>query len=338
MKILVTGGTGFIGSHTVVELLNQNHEVVIVDNLFNSKEYVLERIKRITNKMPIFYKCDLCDIETMDSIFKKEKIECVIHFGALKSGADSIKNPGLYYHNNIDSTHVMVLLMEKYGVDKMIFSSSATVYGNSKNVPITEEEQIGDVISPYGMSKYLDELYLKHRATSTKKYKVVVFRYFNPIGAHPSGLIGEDSPDDVPNNLMLYMLKVALGELPYLRVFGDDYNTPDGSGVRDYIHVVDLALGHVAAINYFPIMSNQFEVFNLGTGHGFTVYELVNAFEKVNGIKIPCKIAPRRPGDVEISYACVDKANKLLGWKTKFTKEECVRDAWKFIKNENNKI
>ena len=332
MKILVTGGTGFIGSHTAVELLNKNHDVVIVDNLCNSKEYVVDRIKDITNKSCTFYNCDLCDIESMEAIFKKERIDCVMHFGALKSGADSINEPGLYYHNNIDSTRVIVSLMEKYGVDKMVFSSSATVYGNSKNVPIKEDERVGDVISPYGMSKYLIELYLNHRANTTKKFKVVALRYFNPIGAHPSGLIGEDSPFDIPNNLMLYLLKVASGDLPYLRIYGDDYDTPDGSGIRDYIHVVDLALGHVASIDYFSKMSNQFEVFNLGTGRGFTVYELVNAFEKINGIKIPCKVAPRRQGDVEISYACVDKANKLLNWKAKYTKEDCVRDAWNFYK------
>lgn len=330
MNILVTGGAGFIGSHTVVELLNKNYNVVVVDNLCNSKPYVLENIKKITGKDFKFYKADITDMQAMDNIFLKENIDCIIHFAALKSGADSIKNPGLYYANNMESTYVLVTLMEKYNVNKIVFSSSATVYGNSKNVPIKENEIIGTVISPYGMTKYLNELYLSNRAEGGKRFKAIAFRYFNPIGAHPSGLIGEDSPDDIPNNLMLYMLKVANKELPYLNIFGNDYKTKDGSGIRDYIHVVDLALGHVAAIDYFEKMQNNYEVFNLGTGNGFTVLELVKAFEDVNNVKIPYKIAQRRPGDVEISYACVDKANNLLGWKACRTKEDCVRDAWKF--------
>lgn len=333
MKILVTGGTGFIGSHTVVELLNKNHEVVVVDNLINSKIGVVDRIKKITNKDFVFYNADICDFSAMDEIFKKEHFDCVIHFAALKSGADSIKNPGLYYHNNIDGTFVIVSLMEKYNVSKMIFSSSATVYGNSKNVPILETEEIGSVISPYGMTKYLIELYLKNKSEESKQFKVVAFRYFNPIGAHPSGLLGEDSPDKTPNNLMLYLLKVAKGELPYLRIFGNDYNTKDGSGIRDYIHVVDLSLGHVAALDYFDDMKNNFDVFNLGTGHGYTVYELVHSFERVNNIKIPCQVTGRRPGDVEISFASVNKANKLLKWKAKYSIDDCVRDAWNFSKN-----
>ena len=209
MKVLVTGGVGFIGSHTVVELLNKNYDVVVVDNLANSKEYILERIKAITSKDFAFYKCDLCDLIDLENVFASEKPDVIIHFAALKSGAESIVNPGLYYHNNIDSTHNLVSLMEKYGVKKMVFSSSATVYGNSKNVPIKETEPIGDVISPYGMTKYLDELYLSNRSESTGKFKVIAFRYFNPIGAHPSGLIGEDSTDNIPTNLMLYLLKVA---------------------------------------------------------------------------------------------------------------------------------
>jgi len=332
MKVLVTGGTGFIGSHTVVELLNKGYDVVVVDNFCNSKRYVIDRIKQLTNKNFSFYECDLCNKSELEKVFKSESIDAVIHFAALKSGADSIRNPGLYYHNNIDSTHNLVDLMEKYGVKRIIFSSSATVYGNSKNVPIRENEPVGNVISPYGMTKYLDELYLFNRAELTKDFKVIAFRYFNPIGAHPSGLIGEDSPDDVPNNLMLYLLKVANKELPYLNIFGDDYNTPDGTGIRDYIHVVDLALGHISAISYFDRMESYSEVFNLGTGKGHTVKELVKSFEKINRINIPCKIAPRRPGDVEISFACVDKANDKLNWKATLTLDDCVRDAWNFKK------
>ena len=327
---LVTGGVGFIGSHTVVELLNKNYDVVIVDNLCNSKEYVLDRIYQITGKKPVFYKVDVTDMNAMEDIFQKENIDCVIHFAALKSNADSIVHPDVYYANNMQSTFVLLTLMRKYGVKKIVFSSSATVYGNNENVPIKETEVIGEVISPYGMTKYLNELYLKDRAESTKDFKCVALRYFNPIGAHPSGLLGEDSPDDIPNNLMLYLLKVANKELPYLNIFGDDYRTPDGSGIRDYIHVVDLALGHIAAIEYLDKMDKQYDVFNLGTGGGHTVLELVNIFEKVNGVKVPYKVAPRRPGDVETSFAAVDKARVLLHWQTKYRLEDCLRDAWNF--------
>lgn len=331
MKVLVTGGMGFIGSHTVVELLNKNYDVIIVDNLCNSKEYVLDRIYKITGKKPVFYKVDVTDYKAMDEVFKNEHIDCVIHFAALKSNADSIVHPGMYYSNNIASTFVLLSLMKKCNVNKIVFSSSATVYGNNEHVPIKETEIIGEVISPYGMTKYLNELYLKDRAESTKDFKCVALRYFNPIGAHPSGLIGEDSPDDIPNNLMLYLLKVANKELPYLNIFGDDYHTTDGSGIRDYIHVVDLALGHIAAIEYLDRMTDkQFDVFNLGTGNGHTVLELVRTFEKVNGVEVPYKVAPRRPGDVEISYAAVDKAKELLHWQTKYNLEDCLRDAWKF--------
>lgn len=335
MKILVTGGAGFIGSHIIVELLNRNHEVVCVDNFCNSKRSVIRAIKSITGKEFKLYDCDICDMKALDSIFKEENIQCVIHFAALKSGADSIKNPGLYYSNNITSTFNVVTLMEKYGVKRLVFSSSATVYGNNKNVPIKENEPIGNVISPYGMTKYLDELYLKDRSSSTKKFKAIAFRYFNPIGAHPSGLIGEDSPDDIPNNLMLYLLKVANKEIPYLNIFGDDYNTSDGSGVRDFIHVVDLAIGHVDAVDYFDKMNDSyFDVFNLGTGTGHTVLELVSLFEKVNGVKVPCKISGRRPGDVEISYASVDKAKEKMGWESKYSLADCLADAWRFKINK----
>lgn len=336
MKILVTGGAGFIGSHTIVELLKLGHDVVCVDNFCNSKKTVISKIKEIAKKDFKLYECDICNYGSMEHIFINEKIDCVIHFAALKSGNDSISNPGLYYSNNINSTFVLVSLMEKYGVTKLIFSSSATVYGNNLNVPIKETEVIGNVISPYGMTKYLNELYLKDRAESIRKFKVVAFRYFNPIGAHPSGIIGEDSPDDIPNNLMLYLLKVANKELPYLNIFGGDYHTPDGSGIRDYIHVVDLALGHIKAIDYFDKMDGYYDVFNLGTGSGHTVLELVHEFERVNNIKIDYKIIGRRAGDVEISYASVDKANKKLNWCAKYTLADCVRDAWNFKRMNRN--
>ena len=336
MKVLVTGGAGFIGSHTIVELLNKNYEVVCVDNFCNSKRSVIDKIKTITNKNFVLYDCDICDYDRLEQIFKNENIDIIIHFAALKSGADSIQNPGLYYANNINSTFNIVSLMEKYNVKKLVYSSSATVYGNSQNVPIKEEEPIGNVISPYGMTKYLTELYLKDKATSSRKFKVIAFRYFNPIGAHPSGLIGEDSPDDIPNNLMLYLLKVANKELDSLKIFGNDYNTKDGSGVRDFIHVVDLANGHIAAIEYFEKMNESFDVFNLGTGKGHTVLELVSLFKKVNKIDVPIEIIGRRPGDVEISYASVDKANKLLKWHAKYSLADCLKDAWNFkVKNSN---
>ena len=332
MKVLVTGGAGFIGSHIVVELLQRGNDVVVVDNYCNCKRSVPARIKEITGRDFSMYDADVTDASIMDDIFAKEHIDAVIHLAALKSGYDSLQNPGQYYRNNIESTRVLITLMKKYRVDKIVYSSSATVYGNSQNVPILEDEPTGDVISPYGMTKYLSELYLKDQANQSKQLKAVALRYFNPIGAHPSGLLGEDSPDEVPNNLMLYLLKVANGELPNLRIYGNDYNTPDGSGIRDYIHVVDLALGHVAALGYFDRMECSYDVFNLGTGRGHTVLSLVSLFEKVNGVKVPYEIVGRRAGDVEISFASVDKANRLLDWKSQYSLEDCLRDAWRFYK------
>lgn len=335
MKVLVTGGTGFIGSHTVVELLNNNHDVVVVDNYCNSKRNVLPKIQQITNKKCLFYEVDICDFDALENVFKNENIEAIIHFAALKSGADSIKNPGLYYTNNIEGTYNILKLMKKYSVKKIIFSSSATVYGDSQNVPIKENEIIGNVISPYGMTKYLTELLLENKTKQTNDFKAISLRYFNPIGAHPSGLIGEDSPDDIPNNLILYILKVAKKELPFLKVFGSDYRTPDGSGIRDYIHVVDLARGHLAALSYLDKMEKNYDVFNLGTGKGHTVIELIKVFENENKIKIPYRFVDKRPGDVEISYADCSKANKLMGWRAEFTMADALRDAWNFAKNKN---
>ena len=335
MKVLVTGGAGFIGSHTVVELLNKNYDVVVVDNFCNSKRKAIDGIKQITNKNFSVYEIDLCDFDALSDIFSKEKPNAIIHFAALKSGADSIKDPGLYFNNNLQSTFNIVKLMEKNNVDKIIFSSSATVYGDCPNVPIKENEIIGDVISPYGFTKYLTELFLENKATNTKRFKAISLRYFNPIGAHPSGIIGEDSPDDIPNNLILYILKVAQGQLPFLKVYGGDYNTKDGSGIRDYIHVVDLALGHIAALEYLDKTDCSYDVFNLGTGSGHTVIELVETFEKVNGIEIPYKYAPRRPGDVEISFADCSKANKYLNWHSIYTIEDALKDVWHFKQTQN---
>lgn len=330
MNILVTGGAGFIGSHCVVELLNSGHNVIIVDNFCNSKRGVINRIKMIAKRDFSFYEIDITNYSDLRLVFQNNKIDAIMHFAALKSGADSIENPGLYYQNNIQSTFNLVKLMEEFDVKYIVFSSSATVYGNSSNVPILETEEIGNVISPYGMTKYLCELYLKSVSEQTGKIKTVCLRYFNPVGAHPSGLIGEDSPDAVPNNLILYLLDVAKGKLPFLKIYGSDYNTPDGSGIRDYIHVVDLAKGHIAALDYLVRENKNFDVFNLGTGHGHTVLDVVNTFKSVTGVDIPYKYVERRPGDVEISYASVKKANELLKWHTKKTLADALVDVWTF--------
>jgi UDP-glucose 4-epimerase len=311
MAILVTGGTGFIGSHTVVELLNAGYEVVVVDNLCNSKKGVIDRIEKLTGKRPAFYEADVADMKAMSDIFDKVKIDCVIHFAGLKSNAESIEKPGLYFTNNLESTYTLLKQMEKHHVSNIVFSSSATVYGLTERVPIYETDPIGDVLSPYGMTKYLNELLLKNYAEQHKGFHVVALRYFNPIGAHPSGLIGEDPKDKYPNCLMPYLTRVALGELPFLKVFGNDYPTEDGTGLRDYIHVVDLALGHIAALKYLQQTPKGFEVFNLGTGKGTTVLQLIAAFEKESGVKVPYQIVGRRPGDVARSFACVDKAEKF---------------------------
>lgn len=336
MKILVTGGTGFIGSHTVVELIKAGNSVVILDNLANSKKGVLDRIKQLCNVSPSFYCGDICDEKFLNFVFDKEKIDCVIHFAALKSNAESIAKPGLYFNNNLYSSLKLLKAMEAHGVHQIVFSSSATVYGLTEIVPIHETDLIGNVISPYGMTKYLNELLLMDYARQHVGFKAIALRYFNPIGAHPSGIIGEDPVDDTPNCLMPYLTRVALKKLPYLNVFGNDYDTSDGTGLRDYIHVVDLALGHVAAVNYLSKMKNSFDVFNLGTGKGTTVLELIRVFEEVNQIRIPYKVVGRRPGDVAKSFADVSKANKILGWKSRFTVEDCVRDSWNWqVHNPN---
>ena len=334
MSVLVTGGTGFIGSHTVVELLNNGEDVVIVDNLCNSREEVLERINAITGKTPKFYKGDLLDVDLVEKIFSENNIDSVIHFAGLKSGAESILEPGKYLNTNIISTFNLLKAMEKYGVYKLVFSSSATVYGTPEEVPDYETDLVGKVCSPYGLSKYLIELLLKDFAAQRKDFKFIALRYFNPVGAHPSGLIGEDDGQSIPNNLVPYITKVLLGQLPYLKVFGNSYDTADGTGLRDYIHVVDLAKGHLAALNYLSNNDVKFDVFNLGTGKGTTVLQLVAAFEKVSGKKIPYQITDIRPGDVPLSFASVEKANTILGWKAEYTYEDCARDSWNWqVKN-----
>lgn|SRR5574344_287405 len=336
MTILVTGGAGYIGSHTVVELLKNNYDVIIVDNFCNSNPIVIDRIKQLVNKPFKVYENDLLDKEKMHQIFFDNKIDAIIHFGGLKSNAESIDNPGLYYSVNMGSTFLLTELMKEFNVKYIVFSGSATLYGAAERVPVKEDDQIGNVLSPYGFTKYLNELFLKDFCYQHQGFKAISLRYFNPIGADPSGIIGEDARQDIPNNLLPYLTKVALGQLPYLKVYGDDYDTRDGTGLRDYIHVVDLAKGHISALDYIKSMDKEFDVFNLGTGKGTTVLEFIRAFEKVNNIILPYQVVGHRQGDMAKSYANVDKANKILHWKAELTIEDCARDAWNFQKKNPN--
>lgn len=332
MKVLVTGGAGFIGSHTAVELLQRGYDIVVVDNLSNSSKIVIDRIKELTKKDFAFYQCDVEDYDSMKRVFSENAIATIIHFAGLKSNAESIEKPGLYLNVNIYSTFTLLRLMDEFSVNKMVFSSSATVYGTPEKVPDLETDEVGKVISPYGLTKYLNELLLKDFAVQRAHMKIIALRYFNPIGAHPSGRIGEDSTQQIPNNLVPYITKVMLGQLPHLNVYGNCYKTCDGTGLRDYIHVVDLARGHIAALDYLSKMTENYDVFNLGTGQGVTVLQLVSAFEKVSGLKIPYKIVGVRPGDVPLSYASVEKAKNILHWETKLNYLDCARDAWNWQK------
>ena len=334
MSILVTGGTGYIGSHTVVELLNNGYEVVIVDNLSNSKIEVLNRIEKITGKRPIFYKVDCCNAIDFEEVFKKESITDVIHFAGLKAVGESVKVPLKYYRNNLDSTIVLVDLMIKYNVRNLVFSSSATVYGIPKVVPITEDADTGKTTNPYGRTKCMIEDILKDVQNVEKSMNIALLRYFNPIGAHESGLIGED-PNDIPNNLMPYITQVAVGKLPRLGVFGNDYKTVDGTGVRDYIHVVDLAIGHLKAIEKLHENVGLYIV-NLGTGKGTSVLQMVDSFEQANELKIPYDILGRRPGDIDECYADCSKANKELNWTCKRTIVDACRDSWNWQRKNPN--
>ena len=334
MAVLVTGGTGYIGSHTVVELLNNGYEVVIVDNLSNSKIEVLNRIEKITGKRPIFYKVDCCNAIDFEEVFKKESITDVIHFAGLKAVGESVKVPLKYYRNNLDSTIVLVDLMIKYNVKNLVFSSSATVYGIPKVVPITEDADTGKTTNPYGRTKCMIEDILKDVQNVEKSMNIALLRYFNPIGAHESGLIGED-PNDIPNNLMPYITQVAVGKLPRLGVFGNDYKTVDGTGVRDYIHVVDLAVGHLKAIEKLHENVGLYIV-NLGTGKGTSVLQMVDSFEKANNLKIPYDILDRRPGDIDECYADCSKANKELNWTCKRTIVDACRDSWNWQRMNPN--
>lgn len=329
MSILVTGGAGFIGSHTVAQLLEKGEELVIVDNFCNSSPEVLDKIKEITNKNFKFYEVDLLDEEKLEKVFKENSIESVIHFAGLKAVGESVAKPIEYYHNNITGTLVLLKLMKKYNCKKIVFSSSATVYGNPASLPIKEDFPLSTT-NPYGSTKLMIEQILQDVCVADANFSVAILRYFNPIGAHESGLIGE-VPNGIPNNVMPYILKVASGEYEALTVFGNDYNTPDGTGVRDYIHVVDLAKGHLKALDKIR-EEKGVKIYNLGTGKGYSVLDLVTNFEKVNGVKVNYKIGARRPGDIAACYADPSKARDELGWVAEKGIEEMCRDAWRFVK------
>lgn len=331
MKILLTGGAGYIGSHTAIELNNAGHEVVIVDNLVNSKEDVVKRVEEITGKEIPFVKADVRDRAAMDQIFRSYKIDAVIHFAGLKAVGESVAKPLEYYENNMNATFVLLDVMRNNGCKNIIFSSSATVYGDPAIIPITEECPKGHCTNPYGQTKSMLEEVLMDVQKADPEWNVVLLRYFNPIGAHKSGLIGEN-PNGIPNNLMPYITQTAIGIRKELGVFGDDYDTPDGTGVRDYIHVVDLATGHVAALK--AIEKNcGVAIYNLGTGHGYSVLDVVKAFEKANNLKVPYVIKPRRPGDIATCYCNPAKAKAELGWEAQYGIEDMCRDSWNFQKN-----
>lgn len=331
MAILVTGGAGYIGSHTVVELQNAGYEVVVIDNLCNSSEEALKRVEQITGKPVKFYKADVRDREALEKIFENESIDSCINFAGLKAVGESVAKPLEYYENNINGTLVLLDVMRKHNVKNFVFSSSATVYGNPAFVPITEECPKGAITNPYGQTKGMLEQILTDLQKADKEWNIILLRYFNPIGAHESGLIGEN-PNGIPNNLMPYITQVAVGKLPKLGVFGDDYDTPDGTGVRDYIHVVDLAIGHVKAIE--KLKENPgLEVYNLGTGKGYSVLDIVKNFEAASGVKIPYEIKPRRAGDIATCYADATKAKNELGWVAERDLQTMCADSWRFQKN-----
>ena len=324
MAILVTGGAGFIGSHTIVELLNENNEVIVLDNFCNSKPVVLDRIKKITGKDFKFYEADLLDYDAIDKIFEENKIDSVIHFAGLKAVGESVLQPLRYYHNNLTGTFNLCNVMQKHGTKRIVFSSSATVYGKPESVPIREDFPLSTT-NPYGETKLMIERILKDLFVSDNEWSISVLRYFNPIGAHKSGLIGED-PKGIPNNLLPYITQVASGKREYLSVFGNDYNTHDGTGVRDYIHVVDLAKAHLKALARAKKVTG-IEYYNIGTGVGYSVLDIVSAYEKATGIKINYIIAPRRPGDIDECYADPTKAAEVLGWKAEYNIEDMCRDS-----------
>ena len=334
MRILVTGGAGYIGSHTTLELLGQGYDVVSLDNFINSKPEAIRRVKELAGRDFPFYEMDLRDSTGLYKVFNENDIDCVIHFAGLKAVAESVEKPLEYYSNNLDSTIILCEAMKKHNVGKIIFSSSATVYNPDGEMPLTEDSDAGKCTNPYGRTKFMCEQILTDVVNASEEWAVALLRYFNPIGAHESGKIGED-PQGIPNNLMPYIAQTAIGRLQYLSIFGDDYDTPDGTGVRDYIHVVDLAQGHVAAIKYLKNHCGT-NIFNLGTGKGVSVLELVSAFESVTGVTIKKKITPRRPGDIATCYASTKKAKKELGWETKKSLKDACADTWRWQKNNPN--
>ena len=324
-NVLVTGGAGYIGSHTVVLLVEQGYEPIIVDNLSNSSIKVLDRLEKITGKKIKFYKADVCSKESLREIFNENKIDAVIHFAGLKAVGESVQKPLMYYRNNIDSSLSLLEVMNEFNCKNLIFSSSATVYGVPKHVPLVETDEVGGTTNPYGTTKVIIEGIIKDYCAIDKNFNAALLRYFNPIGAHKSGLIGEQ-PNGIPNNLMPYITQVAIGKREKLRIFGNDYNTVDGTGVRDYIHVMDLALGHVLALKKLS-QDSGLVIYNLGTGKGTSVLELVHAYEKATGVKIPYEIVERRPGDVDSNYASTDKAFKELGFKAQYTIFDACYDS-----------
>ena len=326
MAILVTGGAGYIGSHTCVELINAGYEVVVLDNLSNSSEKSLDRVEALTGKKPTFYKGDILDRDILNHIFENEQIDSCIHFAGLKAVGESVAKPWEYYNNNITGTLVLVDVMRTHGCKNIIFSSSATVYGDPERLPLDETCRLSTT-NPYGSTKLMMENIMQDVHKADNEWNIILLRYFNPVGAHESGLIGED-PKGIPNNLMPFVAQVASGKLQCINVFGNDYDTPDGTGVRDYIHVVDLALGHIAAIE--ECNNSGVHIYNLGTGHGYSVLDMIHAFEKACGKKLPYKICDRRPGDIAACYACPDKAKKDLKWEAKFGIEEMCESQWKW--------
>ncbi|MBN6080019.1 UDP-glucose 4-epimerase GalE [Aggregatibacter actinomycetemcomitans] len=331
MTILVTGGAGYIGSHTVVELFNAGKEVVVLDNLCNSSPKSLERVEQLTDKKVKFYLGDVLDRALLQQIFAENKIDSVIHFAGLKAVGESVQKPAEYYLNNITGSLVLVQEMKKAGVWNFVFSSSATVYGDPKVIPITEDCEVGGTTNPYGTSKYMVEQILRDIAKAEPKFSMTILRYFNPVGAHASGLMGED-PNGIPNNLLPYISQVAIGKLPQLSVFGSDYDTHDGTGVRDYIHVVDLAIGHVKALDRHQDDAGL-HIYNLGTGMGYSVLDMVKAFEQTNDIQIPYKLVDRRPGDIATCYSDPSLAAKELNWKAERGLTEMMKDTWNWQKN-----
>ena len=330
MNILVTGGTGYIGSHTCVELIKAGHDVIVFDNLSNSKETCLDRIFEITGKRPKFYCADMRDTDSMRPVFQENNIEAVIHFAGLKAVGESVAKPWEYYYNNVVGSLNLLSVMKEFNVKKLVFSSSATVYGDPAIIPITEECPLGTTTNPYGETKKMLERIFSDFQKANPDWYIMLLRYFNPIGAHESGLIGEE-PNGIPNNLMPYIMQVVVGKLPYLRVFGNDYKTHDGTGVRDYIHVQDLAKGHVAVMKKFEDAPGVY-IYNLGTGIGYSVLDIVKAFEKANDIEIPYQIVERRPGDIDACYSDPSKAERELGWEAQYDLEKMCKDSYNFAK------